>query len=459
MDASRPNIMLLVADDQGPWALGAAGNDEITTPCLDSLAARGTRFSDFYCTSPVCSPARASILTGEMPGRHGVLDWVLPRASGAQAQRYLDGQETFVHHLAGAGYRTGLFGKWHLGDASAPQSGFERWVALEESHGPYVDAPFVSDRPADDCRGYVTDVIARHAAQFASEDDPRPFFASVNFTAPHHPWIGQHPQRFLDLYADCAFTSCPQDRRSPDLHDSLAPAVQSALSEPRPSLVGYFAAVSAMDAAIQAVLDALEAAGTRDNTVVVFTSDNGYSCGHRGIWGKGNATWPLNLSENSVKVPMIIEWPGAFRPGHVCRQPASAYDIWPTLLALAGVTDAGADKPGRDLAHHEGLCPDDPLRPVSVYDEYGAARMVRKGRHKLVLRWPGGPHEMYDLDVDPDERQNLWDDPRQGAVRAELERDLEQWFARYANAPWDARGLGVTGTGQGAPLVAAPPPE
>ncbi len=448
----KPNILLLVADDQGPWALGASGNEEIRTPCLDALAARGARFLNFYATSPVCSPARASILTGEMPGRHGVQDWVLPRRPGAPPERYLARQETFVHHLARAGYRTGLFGKWHLGEVSKPQSGFERWLALEESHGPYLDATFVSDRPGDECRGYVTDVIARYAAQFACDSDSRPFFASVNFTAPHHPWVGQHPQRFLDLYEDCAFRSCPQGERSQQLHQSLAPAVRKALADPRPSLIGYFAAVTAMDTAIRLMLDMLERAGRRERTAVIFTSDNGYSCGHGGIWGKGNATWPLNLSENSVKVPLIVDWPEAFEAGHVCPLPASAYDIWPTLLALADIEHDGRDKPGQDLAHHVRQCTGAGPRPVSVYDEYGAARMMRKGRYKLVLRWPDGPHELHDLELDPEERRNRWRDPRHAALRADLERELVTWFARYADAPWDARRTGITGTGQGAPL-------
>ena len=452
---TQPNVVLFLADDLGPWALGAAGNPEIETPHLDALAAGGTRFTDFYCTSPVCSPARASLLTGELPSRHGVLDWILPRSADGGLDDFLAGRATYPEALATAGYRTGLFGKWHLGDASTPRAGFEEWLALEASHGPYQDAEFVTtEGKTVRINGYVTDVIADHAIDFLTSGDGRPSYASVHFTAPHHPWVGQHPDDLTGRYDDCVFDSVPQESRHPWTHPKLAPAVQDALTDPRPSLVGYFAAVTGMDRAIGRILAAIDAAGLRDDTVIIFLSDNGYSCGQHGFWGKGNGTFPLNLYQESVVVPMIISGPG-LPSGRVCERPAGGYDLAPTILDLAGL-DPGWPGPGRSLGPVlRGEATDD--REVVVYDEYGAARMIRRGADKLIMRHPDGPDELYDLAADPGERTNLIDDPARVELITDLRRELAAWFAEHSDRSLDGRRHDVTGRGQGRRLIAPAP--
>lgn len=440
-----PNIILLVADDLASWALPAYGNAEMITPHIDALAARGVRYANYYTASPVCSPARASMLTGQMPSSHGVVDWIASPPEGERSQSFLEGQETYVERLAASGYTAGLFGKWHLGDASYPAAGFTRWLALEGSHGPYRDAEFVSDLIGEDTSGYVTDVIADAAIAFIESfsESSGPFLASINFTAPHHPWVGEHPDRFTDLYVDCAFESCPQEEPHPWTHPSLAPAVQRAIADPRPSLVGYFAAVSAMDDAIGRIMSSLNDSGMAADTVVVFTSDNGFQCGQHGIWGKGNSTWPLNVFENSVKVPCIVAGPG-WPTGALIDQPSSAYDLFPTLLEIAGAPMSDSVFPGMPLLRDARESRGD----VVVCDEYGDTRMIRRGDSKFVHRFPDGPHELYDLASDPDERNNLVDRPEFDRMRRELENGLHSWFSRYASGPYDARFLSVTGRGQ-----------
>ncbi len=180
---------------------------------------------------------------------------------------------------------------------------------------------------------------------------------------------------------------------------------------------------------------------------MIFTSDNGYQCGHHGIWGKGNATWPLNVYERSVKVPCIVAGPG-WSPGQVSDVSCSAYDVFPTLLDFAGVEPSPVLRPGAPLPRGGSVPPGE----VVVCDEYGATRMIRFGSHKLVLRYPDGPNELYDLDDDPEERSNLIDDPQRCAVRVDLRARLEVWFDRYASGPYDARKYEVTGRGQAASL-------
>ena len=453
IDVRRPNILTVVSDDQGPWALGCAGNDELQTPTLDRLAVEGTRLDRFFCASPVCSPARASLLTGRMPSAHGVHDWIRGEAYGVVDDRdvdYLEGLTTTPEVLAGAGWTCGYSGKWHLGTGRKPAPGFDFWYAHRTGDSPYVGAPVWSDGQRASEPRYLTEAITEEALSFLEGPGAgdAPFYLSVNYTAPHSPWVGQHPQRWLDLYAGCDFASCPQEPPHPWFSWEPGP-VSAAMRDPRPSLQGYFASISAMDAGIAALLAHLDARGLRESTVVVFTSDNGFSCGHHGIWGKGNATWPINLWENSVRVPTLVRWPGRVPAGVVTEALASACDLHPTLLDLAGVpVPADPLAAGRSLAPLLRGDAATGAETVFVFDEYGGARMVRSAEEKLVVRAGDGPEELYDLRDDPAERHNRATDPACAARVAELRGALQDWFAAHAEPGRDAWGRPVSGRGQ-----------
>src|SRR4029079_12513464 len=144
----RPNVLFIISDDQGTWALGCGGNGEIRTPVLDRLAGDCVRFDNFFCVSPVCSPARASLLTGDIPSRHGVHDWIRIGSVGPQRVDYLAGQTLVTDVLAGRGYRCGLVGKWHLGASDVPRPNFVTWFAHPSGMGPYYGASMIDhDRP------------------------------------------------------------------------------------------------------------------------------------------------------------------------------------------------------------------------------------------------------------------------------------------------------------------------
>ena len=301
--ARRPNVIFILTDDQGPWAAGCYGNPEIRTPNIDRLAATGVRFDNFFCSSPVCSPARASLLTGKIPSQHGVHDWIRDGNMPPGAVSYVEGQRTYTEILAEHGYRLGLSGKWHLGDSLTPQGGFTHWFVHQQGGGPYNDAPMVSDGRAVTAPGYVSDVITDDALRFIDGAGDAPFYLGVHYTAPHSPWDG-HPQDIVNSYDDCPFRSCPQE----PMHPWATSLTRNCLGN-REMLKGYFAAVTAMDLNVGRILDRLDERGLRQDTLIVFTSDNGFSCGHHGFWGKGNGTFPLNMYENSVKVPMIMSHP------------------------------------------------------------------------------------------------------------------------------------------------------
>lgn len=451
----QPNFVSIVTDDQGPWALGCAGNTEIVTPNLDRLAEQGIRCDRFFATSPVCSPARASLLTGLVPSQHGVHDFIREGHVSSARIEYLARFRGITKYLTDVGYECALSGKWHLGASDVPQQGFAHWYALEGGSSDYNHARMYRGSRLVEEEEYLTDLIADDAIGYLrSRTSSSPFYLAVHFTAPHHPWIGQHPPELLGLYEECAFDTCPQEKPyHPWGPSSLYAENRAAIRNPRPNLQGYFAAVTGVDRAVGRIVETLKALGLMGSTVVMFTSDNGYNCGHHGIWGKGNGTFPQNMYEESVRVPLIIYHPDAQRTGIVVDDLLSGYDVFPTVADWAGIelpeeTDerrAGTSFANRVLGTDEERTRDH----VVVCSEYGPVRMIRSDSWKLVKRYPFGPDELYDLSADPKERDNLAGD---GGVAAkhlrELESELVGWFARYSDVYRDGSRMPVTGIGQ-----------
>ena len=447
----QPNILFIMADDLGHWSLGCEGNADAITPHIDRLATEGMRLRRFYCASPVCSPARASLLTGLMPSAHGVADWIRRGnvdAGGDAAMDYLQGLTGYTLHLEQAGYTCGLSGKWHLGDSIRPRQGFSHWYAHTAGGGPYYGAPMVRDGQCTREPGYLTDAITDDAIQFIQEQagSGRPFYLQVGYTAPHTPWTGgNHPQEYLDLYKDCSFSSCPIENRHPDqLSYPMFEEDRHAM------LSGYFAAVTTMDAGIGRILDTLTQLGIQEDTCVVFTSDNGFNCGHHGIWGKGNGTFPLNVYESSVRVPFIVRWPARVPPGRVDDSLIGAYDWFATVLNLAGINSAPTPNISRDFTGILTGQPDPRRQEAFVFDEYGATRMMIAGDYKFIKRYHDGSRLLFNLTEDPGETRNLMATAPQ-ALTASLEARMEAWFDAASTERADARFASVMGFGQMAP--------
>ena len=424
--SSYTNVIFILTDDQGVWAAGCYGNHEIRTPNIDRLAKTGMMFENFFVATPVCSPSRATLFTGRIPSQHGVHDWIRGGNVGPDAIRYMEGETAYTDVMAKHGYVCGMSGKWHLGDSQHPQFSFTHWYVHQKGGGPYYNAPMVREGKLVNEPGYVTNLITDEALKFIDAHMDEPFYLSVHYTAPHSPWINNHPKEIVDSYDNCPFETCPQEPRHPWARFNLQ------CFGNRECLKGYFAAVTAMDMDVGRILDHLEEYGLRDKTLVVFMSDNGFSCGHHGIWGKGNATWPRNMYENSIKVPCIFSHPGRIPQGKVQTEMVSAYDFMPTLLEYLDLPVPNAENlPGTSFLP---LLLDQPMEgreKVVIFDEYGPVRMIRTEEWKYVHRYPNGPNELYDLVNDPDERRNLIDDPPQKKRIEELKAEMEAWFARY----------------------------
>jgi len=417
-------------------------------------------------------------MTGRIPSAHGVHDWLRTGNTIAKYERegegtmieYLAGMPGYTDYLAGAGYVCGMSGKWHLGDCHHPQKSFSFWEVHAKGGGPYYNAPMVTSGEAYEEPRYVTDAITDNALRFLEEwaaqgvgagsmgaeghmgrMGGRPFYLSVHYTAPHSPWGREHhpPEIFNDYYENCPFDSVPNLLKPPEWVRKLRIPVDDAETR-RIYLSGYFAAVTAMDANIGRLLDRLYEMGLREETLVCFMSDNGMNMGHHGVHGKGNGTTPLNMFEESVKIPCIISHPGRIPEAKTCSELLSQYDFMPTLLDYVGIENPQAGSlPGISFVPLLLGKSSSGREHVVVYDEYGPVRMVRTRDWKYVHRYQEGPNELYDLKADPTALTNLVSEPGCASVVEEMRLRLEDWFARFGDPGRDGSELPVTGDGQG----------
>lgn len=465
--SKKPNIVFILSDDQGAWATHCTGTPELVTPNIDKIAKNGMIMDNFFCVSPVCSPARASLLTGTIPSNHGVLDWLcsgnvdaekfkkqgeeVPYGGYALEDKpiqYLAGKTTYTDVLTQNGYTCALSGKWHLGDSVTPQHGFKYWYTIGKGGCCYFHPDIVENGDISVEHGkYVTDLITDKAVSFIDDLSKKdePFYLSVHYTAPHSPWdADNHPKEFIDMYEDCKFESIPD---VPDHKWSAFPQTYGT-DKRKENLRGYFASITAMDDNIGRILSALKEQGVDDNTIIIFTADNGMSMGHHGIWGKGNGTSPMNMYDTAVKVPFIISYPSVIEKSSRSQAMVSAYDFFPTLLDILNLDDSMLVKlPGTSfLPALKGEAMSD--NSVVVFDEYGPVRMIRSHDFKYIARYPYGENEFYDLKNDPNEDNNLVDDPKFADIILQMRRKLEKWFNQYSNPDVDGTKEGVTGSGQ-----------
>jgi len=398
------------------------------------------------------------LLTGRIPSQHGVHDWLRAGNSVSEPERegrlieYLKGQTAYTDLLAAEGYVCGLSGKWHLGDCHHTQKGFTYWKVHTRGGGSYYNAPLVKDEASIYFEPrYVTDVFTDNAIAFldGQAGSDAPFYLSLHYTAPHSPWgREQHPpELFNDYFDNCPFESVPDEPKHPNARFN-----QQFFDERgrrREWLSGYYASIEAMDAGVGRVLDWLERADLRQNTLVFFLSDNGMNMGHHGVCGKGNGTHPLNMFDTSVKVPAIVSRPGHVPAGLVAEGLYSQHDFMPTLLEYLDIPNPDAERlPGRSFAALLRDEDDAGQDEVVVFDEYGPTRMIRTRDWKYVHRYPDGPHELYDLRNDPDERENRIGEPDQAHRVSAMRGRLEEWFRRYVVPETDGARKAVDGWGQ-----------
>jgi arylsulfatase A-like enzyme len=451
----RPNVLFILADDLGWRDLSIEGSTFYETPQIDRIAREGMRFRQGYATCQVCSPSRASIMTGKYPARLAITDWI-GAAQGMEWQRNtrllpahyqlaLPAQEiTLAEAFKEGGYRTFFAGKWHLGgEGSFPEDhgfdinigGHHRGSPPGGFFSPYNN-PKMTDGPIGE---YLPMRLGRECASFIESHRDEPFLAYLSFYMVHAPI--QTTQALWSKYRDKANQEPAPTHRF--VIDRTSP-VRQVQDHPL-----YGGMVEAMDQAVGMVLDTLDRLGLSERTIVVFTSDNGgVSAGD----GKATSNLPLRGGkgrqwEGGVREPFLIKWPGVVPPGSESWEPAIGTDFYPTLLEMAGL-------PARPAQHVDGLSlvpvlkgGDMPDRSLFWhYPHYGnqggePSSMIRQGEWKLIYYHEDGHCELYHLERDPSEQVDLaaTDPQRVQRMHAALMAWLKETQARmpFPNPAFD----------------------
>jgi choline-sulfatase len=428
--SARPNVVMFMTDDHGAWATGAYGCREMHTPHIDKLAAGGLRFLNAFACTPVCSPSRMTYMTGVLPSTHGVQDWIIPEDSfGPQSRRWLEGHLTYTEVLAKNGYRLGMCGKWHMGQDDKAQAGFDYWASVPGGGGPYRNPQFVVNGEHRTIERFKTDAVGDFAIDFLNQQKKgQPFYLLVPFYAPHTPYDYQ-PEPYRKPYQNSKFSCFPDTPVSPWQNPGL-----SRMFGKREPKLAYSALITGADHNIGRIVTRLEQLGLRENTLVIFTADQGWNAGHHGVWGKGNGTIPFNLYEESLRVPLICNHRGEISAGRTADPMISSYDYFPTILDYLGLSaPSDARRAGRSYA--EFLRGRTPAWRDRLYFEYAYVRGIRTRNLKYIERADGWPTELFDLEADPGETRDVSRDPAYRRQRDAFHSELTSYFAEHGAPP------------------------
>lgn len=433
-EEGRFNVISIVTDDQSRWSMGAYGNDENRTPNMDRITREGAKFLSAFVATPVCSPSRATFLTGLYGTQMGITDWIAPEEAGAGLglpSETLTWPEVLKDH----GYATALVGKWHLGTQPRfhpTRHGFDHFFGFLSGGNRPMNPTLEVDGRERQLKGPLPDLLTDDAIQFVDANRDRPFALLLHFRAPHLP-----------------YGPVPEEDSAPfrDLDPTVPKQPGVVVDQIKQWTRDYYGSIHSVDRNIGRLLDRLDALDLSRKTIVLFTSDHGYMIGHHGINTKGNGVWIAggvrgpkrpNMFEESIRVPLAIRWPGVVSPGSEIDEMVTNVDTFASVLGMLGI-------PVPDEAEHNGRDFSPLLRGSTTpwrdalfgeYDLHNAGlaymRMVRTRDWKLV-RHPRANFldELYHLAEDPGETRNLLSrnqtTPEHRAVLAQLDRRLGEW--------------------------------
>jgi arylsulfatase A-like enzyme len=472
--ASEPlNIVFILSDNQAAAALGAYGNRDVKTPHIDELARDGVRFDRAYAVNGVCSPTRASLLTGLMPSQHGLHDvlsdpWVDQQGSGWSA---IGEYRTFPATLAKRGYQTAMIGKWHLGDPNGASAGFQHWVALPYGH----TTDFWSNELVENGRRYrvddrhIVDEMAQKAVEYLETvDEAKPFYLQLNLDGPYAlppSNYGPARNRHYARHVGQRFESMPLEPINDHLLSKLTgpfvagerlfelDSLEAMWNHLRyrtirmqgdpESYANFLSQNEIVDDAVGRVRAVLHARGLEERTVILYSTDQGNLFGQHGMWG--HTTWfsPANLYEEAMRIPLIVVHPDG-ATGFSSDRLVSQVDVAPTVLAWAGIDDVQFEaSPGRSFA--KALSPGTASSDQggdAVFFEQQETRGIRMGNHVYWKRLEGfGVPEIYDLEADPGQEHNLHTTLSATALGREriekLDTRLAAFFAEYSHPDYD----------------------
>jgi arylsulfatase A-like enzyme len=320
-----------------------------------------------------------------------------------------------------------MCGKWHMGQDEVAQAGFSYWATVPGCGGTYRSPEFVVNGERGKVDGFKTDLQTDYALDFLDRHHAKPFYLHVPFYAPHTPYDFQ-PEADRALHAESDFPCFPDLPRHPAQNRSLANHYGN-----RNSKLAYSALVSGVDRNVGRVLDRLDRLGVRDNTLVIFTADQGWNSGHHGMWGKGNGTVPYNMYEESIRVPLIWNHPGTIAARTVDAM-VSSYDFYPTILDYLGLR-APADRRRLGMSYTPWIRGQRPRWRTRLFFEYAYVRSIRTRNLKYIERADGYPAEFYDLEADPSETRNAIAEAGHSAQVRSLQAELARFFKEAGTPP------------------------
>ncbi len=445
---SPPNIVVVLVDDLRWDEIGCAGHPFVQTPNIDRIASEGIRFRNTFCTTPLCSPVRACLLTGLHTHHHGILD----NTNRSEQSHRL---KTFPQVLQRAGYETAYIGKWHMGNDDTARPGFDHWVSMP-GQGTSFDPLLNVDGEPQSFKGHTTDVLNEKALAFAAKPRKKPFCLYIAHKA-LHPELTQRDDgsitdpsaakflpaaRHSDLYADAPIprrlnvTDTLQGKTALLREIEGVPPLGPATGTDDETVRDRLRMLAAVDEGVGQLLEALEASGKLDNTVFVFTSDHGYWYGEHGLSVERRLAY-----EEGIRIPLLIRYPrltsaGALRAGSIIDNFAISIDLAPTLIELSGASEK-MTVDGRSLVPLlRGENPAD--WRTSFLIQYNSdtvfPRVHRMGYRAIrTERWKfirytelDGMNELYDLAADPYEMRNLIREPDAQSILSELDSQLDE---------------------------------
>lgn len=421
--SKRPNIVLMTADNLGYGDIGCYGNKVIKTPNLDRLATQGVRLTDFYTASPTCTVSRATLLTGRYPQRIKLNHQLSSDQNLGVGLR--QSEVLMPAYLNRLGYTTACFGKWNIGFApgSRPtERGFGEFFGHASGNIDYYSHVYAGrhdlfrgTKPAH-VKGYSTDLFADAACKFIQRNAGKPFFVYLPFNAPHFPQKRNKKPGQPNIWQAPA-KSFQQYGYPPDEPDEKK---------------RYRAVVTAMDDGIGRVLKQIDDSGLRQNTLVIFYSDNGaFMLKGRGLEVASNKPLRdggITLWEGGIRVPAIVRWPGRFKPGTVCSEPLISLDWLPMLIKAAG----GELPKNRVLDGHDPtatLAGKSPSPHTGLFFQFRGYSAVRNGRYKLLQTKPGRPFQLFDVVKDIGETKDIAGEKPH--IAAMLQTQFERWIAQF----------------------------
>lgn len=431
-----PNLILFLSDDHAAWACGCYGNEEVHTPNLDYLANNGVQMLNAFTPTPVCSPARACLMTGRTSSQHGVHDYIGTTANFDVDFNWMQDEVLLPQLFQRSGYETALIGKWHLGQERIAKQGFDYSFTL----GP--DYPILHQGKRTWYRngepevrqGLLSAIITEEAQSFLrNRTQDKPLFLVIGHYATHSPWSG-HPDRLVEPYLSKIPSSFQTEPQYP-FGVLVNEATDATRENPRLARSQYYAGVTEIDTSVGAILQEAADRQLDRNTVVIYTADHGLNCGQHGLWGKGNASYPLNMVEESIRVPLIFHAPSLLLSKQKRTEMVDHTDVFRTICELFCLEDPIAERrnsPG--LSFLASLTNTrSKFHPKTLqFGEYGPVRMARSEQYKLVIHPQEENNLFFDLKQDPQERTNLYHDHRHEKMITTMRCQIDAYFARFS---------------------------